>query len=30
MKELLISQQNGNYDIYWVSTGVIDALRPGK
>jgi hypothetical protein len=30
MKELLISPQNGNYDIYWVSTGVIDALRPGK
>jgi Tol biopolymer transport system component len=28
MKEFLNSPQNGNYDIYWVSTGVIDALRP--
>lgn len=30
LKELLNSPQNGNYDIYWVSTGVIDALRPKK
>ena len=28
LKEFLNSPQNGNYDIYWVSTGVIDALRP--
>ncbi len=27
LKEFLNSPQNGNYDIYWVSTGVIDALR---
>jgi len=27
IKEYLISPQNGNYDIYWVSTGVIDDLR---
>lgn len=30
IKEYLNSPQNGNYDIYWVSTGVIDALRPKK
>lgn len=30
LKEFLNSPQNGNYDIYWVSTGVIDALRPKK
>lgn len=28
MKEFLNTPQNGNYDIYWVSSGVIDALRP--
>ena len=28
LKEFLNSPQNGNYDIYWVSAGVIDALRP--
>ncbi|MBI5008289.1 MAG: PD40 domain-containing protein [Bacteroidia bacterium] len=28
IREYLNSPQNGNYDIYWVSTGVIDALRP--
>lgn len=26
--EFLNSPRNGNYDIYWVSGGVIDALRP--
>lgn len=30
LKEYLNSPQNGNYDIYWVSTGVIEALRPKK
>lgn len=30
IKEYLNSPQNGNYDIYWVSTGVIDALHPKK
>ena len=30
IKEYLNSPQNGNYDIYWVSTGVIEALRPKK
>ncbi|MCU0455505.1 MAG: hypothetical protein MUE74_04310 [Bacteroidales bacterium] len=30
LREFLNSPQNGNYDIYWVSAGVIDALRPGK
>jgi len=30
IKEFLNSPQNGNYDIYWVSTGVIEALRPKK
>ena len=28
IKEYLNNPQNGNYDIYWVSTGVIEALRP--
>lgn len=28
IKEYLNNPQNGNYDIYWVSTGVIKALRP--
>lgn len=28
IKEYLNSPQNGNYDIYWVSTAVIEALRP--
>ncbi|MCU0472305.1 MAG: hypothetical protein MUC93_02915 [Bacteroidales bacterium] len=28
LKEFLNSPQNGNYDIYWVSAGVIDELRP--
>lgn len=30
LKEYLSGPQNGNYDIYWVSAGVIDALRPKK
>jgi len=30
IKEYLNNPQNGNYDIYWVSTGVIEALRPKK
>ena len=30
LKEFLNSPQNGNYDIYWVSSGVIDALKPKK
>jgi hypothetical protein len=30
LKEYLNSPQNGNYDIYWVSAGVIDNLRPKK
>jgi len=30
LKEYLNSPQNGNYDIYWVSAGVIEALRPEK
>jgi hypothetical protein len=30
LKEFLNSPQNGNYDIYWVSAGVIDALRLNK
>jgi len=30
IKEYLNNPQNGNYDIYWVSRGVIEALRPKK
>jgi hypothetical protein len=30
IKEYLNNPQNDNYDIYWVSTGVIEALRPKK
>jgi hypothetical protein len=30
IKEFLNSPQNGNYDIYWVSAGVIDALHLKK
>jgi hypothetical protein len=30
LKEYLSSPQNGNYDIYWVSAAVIEALRPKK